>query len=134
MNSFMDSALLILRIAIGAIFIAHGAQKTFGAFGGPGIQGLTGMMENLGFYPVILWAYVLALSEFVGGILVLFGALPRIGAGLIAIAMFVAIAKVHGPKGFFLAQGGCEYAFLIFMVCMSLILTGAGKFSVFNKF
>ena len=133
MNNVTDIAILVLRIGLGVIFIAHGSQKCFGAFGGPGIQGVSAMVKGLGFSPPLLWAWALACSEFIGGLFVLFGVFPRIGAAVIGIAMAVAIAKVHGPKGFFLMQGGFEYPFLILMVCISIIISGAGRFSLFNK-
>ncbi|MCX5678858.1 MAG: DoxX family protein [Candidatus Omnitrophica bacterium] len=134
MSALSDIAILLLRIGIGVIFIGHGMQKTFGAFGGQGVQGLVGMVQSLGFNPPIVWAWILALSELSGGIFTLLGVLPRVGAALISISMIVAIVKVHGPKGLFAAQGGFEYPFLILMVTLSLVITGAGKFSIFNKF
>lgn len=134
MSALTDLAILLLRIAIGVIFIAHGAQKSFGAFGGPGIDGVIEMVKGMGFNPPILWGWAVALSEFLGGIAVLLGVLPRTGAALIAVTMAVAILKVHGPKGLFAMQGGFEYPFLILMVALSLVITGAGKFSIFNKF
>ncbi len=131
----MDSiALLILRIGLGTIFIAHGSQKLFGAFGGGGIQEVSAMVKNMGFLPPVFWAYALAISEALGGLLVILGFLPRIGAGLIAIVMLVAIFKVHLAKGFFAAQGGFEYQLLILAVCLSLIISGAGNYSLFNKY
>ena len=132
MKSIMliDTALLILRVAIGTIFLAHGSQKLFGA---GNINGFAGMLQGLGFAPPVLWAYAAALSEGLGGLLLLLGIAPRLSAGLIAIVMLVAIVKVHGAKGFFMAQGGFEYQFLILISCIALILTGGGKFSLFNK-
>ena len=129
-----DVALLVLRIALGIVFIAHGLQKTFGTFGGPGIKGTSDMLMSLGITPSLLWAWVDALGELIGGLFVISGAFPRIGAVLIASSMLVAIFKVHLSKGFFIMQGGFEYAFLALMVSVSIIIAGGGKFSLFNKF
>ena len=134
MVDLYDTAILVLRIALGVIFIAHGLQKTFGAFGGPGIEGTSKMLTNLGIQPPLLWAWIDALGELLGGIFVLTGIFPRIGAVLISASMIVAITKVHWSKGFFLMQGGFEYAFLALMVSVSIIIAGAGKLSIFNKF
>jgi len=134
MSTPASIALLILRIALGIIFIAHGSQKSFGAFGGPGIKGFSGMVQGLGLNPPVLWAWAAALSEFFGGLLLLAGVLPRIGAFLIACVMVVAIARVHWAKGFFIMQGGFEYPFLILMVCIALMITGAGEYSFFDRF
>jgi putative oxidoreductase len=133
MSILIDTGILVVRIALGVIFIAHGMQKCFGAFGGPGIDGFSGSVKMLGFNPPLVWAWIAAGSELAGGLFTLFGVLPRMGAALIAMVMVVAITKVHGPKGFFLMQGGFEYAFLILMVCISLMITGAGRFSLLNK-
>jgi len=132
-NRFMDLALLIVRIAVGVIFVAHGLQKTFGLFGGPGIEGVTSMVSGMGFQHPVVWAWVLSLTELISGIMLIFGIFPRLSALLIAIIMGVAIYKVHGPKGFFAMQGGFEYPFLILASSIALALAGAGKFSLFNR-
>ena len=132
-NSVVDAAILVLRIAIGVIFLAHGMQKLFGLFGGSGINGFAEMLKSLGFASPLFWARVAAAAEGLGGLFLLLGVVPRIGAGLIAIVMLVAIAKVHGPKGFFMMQGGFEYQFLILMTSLALILAGAGKFSLYDR-
>lgn len=129
----IDTAILVLRLAVGVIFVAHGAQKLFGAFGGGGIEGLTQMLSGLGFGMPLFWAWALAISEFLAGIFLIVGVLPRLSASLIAIIMVVAITTVHGPEGFFAMQGGFEYQLLTIAACVSLILTGAGKFSLFDK-
>ncbi len=129
-----DVALLALRLGVGIIFVAHGFQKLFGLFGGSGLQGVAGMLKSMGFAPPLFWAVVLGLGETLGGIFLILGFLPRIGAALIAVVMLVAIAKVHLARGFFAAQGGLEYPFLILMSCLALIISGAGRLSFFNRF
>ncbi len=133
-NNPIDSAIFFIRATLGVIFLAHGLQKTFGLFGGPGVEGVTGMLKSMGFAYPVMWAWILSLTELIGGLFLILGILPRISAALIAIIMVVAIVKVHGPKGLFSMQGGFEYQLLILMTCISLMITGAGKFSLFDKF
>ncbi len=133
-TALTDVAILILRLVLGVIFVVHGMQKLFGAFEGAGIEGLTQMLSSLGFGVPLFWAWVLAISEFLAGIFLILGVLPRLSASLIAVIMAVAIATVHGPAGFFAMQGGFEYQLLTIAACVSLILTGAGKYSFFDKF
>jgi putative oxidoreductase len=129
----IDYALLVLRFAAGIIFLAHGMQKLFGAFGGSGIKGFSDSLKGLGFSAPLFWAWVAALGEWLGGLFLLLGVIPRISAGVIAIIMIVAIIKVAGKKGFFMMDGGCEYQFFILMTCIALMLTGGGKFSLYDK-
>ncbi len=133
-SNAVNLAILILRIAVGVIFIAHGAQKVFGVFGGSGIGGFSGILENKAFIFPSLMAWAVALSEFFGGILLVLGIIPRISAFLISIIMLVAVIGIHGPNGFFAANGGFEYPFMLLMASIALMLTGGGKFSLFDKF
>ena len=120
-------------MGIGIIFIAHGLQKAFGLFGGHGIDGVAKFLSGLGFSPSLVWAYLLAYTELWGGVGVLFGVCTRISAGLISVAMVVALLKVHLAKGFFLSDSGFEYIFLILCACIALIVSGPGKFSITKK-
>src|SRR5689334_17110441 len=101
--------LLILRLAIGAIMAAHGAQKLFGWWGGPGINGWTGAMTRMRIRPALAWAWISALGEFAGGIALALGFLYPLPIIAIAGAMLVAIALVHWPKGFWNSKGGFEF-------------------------
>ncbi|MGB3112659.1 MAG: DoxX family protein [Candidatus Omnitrophota bacterium] len=130
---FDDVAIFILRVTVGAILLAHGLQKLLGAFGGPGIQGTATMLSGMGFAPAEIWAWVLALGESLGGLFLILGILPKLSALAIAVVMIVAIVRVHGPKGFFMMKGGFEYPLLILSVCITIMITGAGKYSLFNK-
>ena len=112
----------------------HGLQKLLGAFRGAGIDGTTHMMSGLGFTPPEVWAWILASAETVAGLFIILGIFPRLCATVIGIIMIVAITKVHGPKGFFMMQGGYEYQMMLLAVCVSLILTGGGRYSLFDKF
>lgn len=130
----MDLGIFVLRVVLGVIFIAHGSQKLFGAFSGPGISGVEGMLKNMGFFAPLFWAWALSVTEALGGLLVLLGVLPRTSAAFIAIAMLVALVKVHLPKGLFMSQGGFEYLLLILAACIMIVLAGGGKFSLYDKF
>ena len=128
----LDLGILVLRLALGVMFIAHGLQKSFGLFGGPGIEGFSRMLSGLGFAPATLWAYIAAYTELLGGLLLILGIQVRPAAALLLILIVTAAVKVHLEKGFFLSNGGFEYTFIIAAICISLILLGAGKFSVFK--
>ncbi|MFC1658291.1 DoxX family protein [Candidatus Omnitrophota bacterium] len=132
-GNLANIAILFLRVALGVIFLAHGLQKLVGAFGGGGIEGVSRMMQGLHFAPANFWAWVVALVESVGGLFLILGVLPRLSAALIAVVMVVAIAKVHFANGLFAAKGGFEFALLILATCLFFIATGAGKFSLFNR-
>jgi putative oxidoreductase len=116
-----------LRLALGAVFIAHGSQKVLGAFGGKGLFAWTSGSAPLGLHPAWLWLGAAALSEFLGGILVLLGLVTRLGAFMIASVMLVAIYGVHWP-GFF-APGGFEYPLSAFAMSLALLISGGGNAS-----
>ncbi|MDD5115702.1 MAG: DoxX family protein [Candidatus Omnitrophica bacterium] len=124
---------LVLRLGLGIMFMAHGLQKSFGLFDGPGIKGFAGMLSGLGFAPAIFWACLAAYTELIGGLLLILGVQVRLCALLLFILIVVAGIKVHLAKGFFLSNGGFEYTFIIASICLALIFLGAGKFSVLNK-
>jgi putative oxidoreductase len=128
-----DFGILILRVTLGTIFLAHGLQKLLGAFGGPGIKGTASMLGGIGFTPPEVWAWGLALGEAVGGLFLILGVLPKICAFVIAIIMIVAIVRIHGPKGFFMMKGGFEYQLLILSACIYIMITGSGKYSLLDK-
>lgn len=128
-----DWASLPLRISLGIIFVAHGLQKVFGAFGGPGIEGFSQMLSGLGFQPALVWAYVAALVELLGGLCLIAGFLTRISALLIFVLISVATFKVHLANGLFMSKGGIEYNLVILSACIALLILGPGKLSVNKK-
>jgi putative oxidoreductase len=130
----IDLAILILRLGLGIMFVGHGLQQTFGMFGGPGIKGFSGLLSGLGFSPAIVWACIAAYTELIGGLFLIFGIAVRTSAAFLLIFIVVAAYKVHLSKGFFLQSGGIEYTFIIACVCAALIISGAGKISLLNKF
>jgi putative oxidoreductase len=119
----------VLRLAIGAVFVAHGAQKLFGIWGGGGLTATAGFFSQLGLTPAYPLAVLVALVEFVGGALLILGALTPFAAFVLAINMAVAIWKVHAVHGFFL-PAGYEYAMALLGGLVALMLTGPGALSV----
>ena len=101
---------LALRVPVGIILAAHGAQKLFGWFGGYGLAGTGGYMESIGLSPGTLMAALAGGAEFFGGLALLIGLLVRPAAAVLAFTMLVAIFSAHISKGLFLANGGYEFA------------------------
>jgi putative oxidoreductase len=123
-------AVLVLRLFVGFAFMMHGSQKLLGAFGGPGVAGVAGMLTKLGVEPANILAWVVSITEFVGGVCVFFGFLTRFWAAGLVIDMAVAIAKVHLPNGFFAAKGGMELPLSFGVMALVILLTGPGSLSV----
>jgi putative oxidoreductase len=129
-----DVTLTILRLAVGVLFFAHGAQKTLGWFGGPGYSVMMGAFERGGI-PAPL-AFLAIMAEFLGGIGLILGLLSRIAAFGILCNMLVAIFTVHLPNGLFMnwtgqQKGeGYEYHILVVAICIVIMVRGAGLFSI----
>jgi putative oxidoreductase len=121
-RSAVDIALLTVRVAVGIILVAHGAQKLFGAFGG---QGLAATVAGLG--PI---GYLVAIGEFFGGAGLIVGFLCRFSAASNIIIMLGAIAMVHGKNGFFQSAGGFEYNLALIGLLQPTLIAGPGKFAI----
>ena len=128
-----ELAPLVVRIVLGVIFIAHGSQKLFGAFGGPGVVGFSMFMKQLHMNPPLLWAFIVSLTEFLGGMGVLFGLLTRWAALGLTSTMVVAIALVHGKNGL-MGPGGFEYNLALIALSLALVFWGPGKISLEGAF
>jgi len=121
---------LIFRVTIGALFMGHGAQKLFGWFGGPGLEGASGFMESLGLKPGRRNAIAGAGTELAGGAMIAAGALtPVAAAGLIG-TMLTAIRTVHLPNGFWNSDGGYEFNLALIAGLLALVDGGPGEPSV----
>lgn len=120
-RSAIDWALLVVRIVVGVIFMAHGAQKLFGAFGGPGLSAVVEMMGPLG--------YLVAIGEFFGGLGLILGFLSRFSAASLILIMLGAIVMVHGKNGFF-APEGFEYNLGLIGLLAPILIAGPGRFAV----
>lgn len=127
----------VLRLAVGAVFVAHGAQKLFGLGGGGGPSGTAAFFAQLGLRPAYPLALLVGLVEVGGGLLLLGGAFTKVSAGLLTATMVVAVWKVHIPNGFFLnwtnapGQGhGYEFSLVLLGALAALLLSGPGALSV----
>jgi putative oxidoreductase len=126
--------LAMLRIMVGVVFFAHGAQKALGWFGGPGFDGTLAMFAGMG-VPAPLAVLVIC-AEFLGGMGLLLGALTRVAALGITAVMLGAIAMVHARNGFFMNWSGTqrgegfEFHLLALAALACLVVEGAGVASV----
>ena len=126
----MAIGLLLLRLFVGLTLAAHGAQKLFGWFGGYGLTGTGGFLEQLGFFPGRRNALFAGLAELSGGLLLALGLATPLAATLIISVMFVAIATVHIKNGFFNSNQGYEYNLTLAVVALSIAIIGAGPISL----
>ncbi len=123
-------AMLPLRLALGVIFIAHGAQKVFGSWEGPGLRTFASFPPPYSFMrPAWLWMGAAAVAELLGGVLVLLGLFTRVGAFLIAGVMLTAMFGVHWSKGFFMSNQGIEYTVALLGMALALLVAGGGQAS-----
>ncbi|MGE8097877.1 DoxX family protein [Pseudomonas fluorescens] len=122
--------LTVMRIFVGLIFAAHGAQKLFGMFGGYGIAGTAQYMESIGLAPGHLMAILAGGTEFFAGLALVIGLLARPAALGLAFLSLVAIFSVHIHNGLFMANNGYEYALTLLGVSIAVLIEGAGKLSV----
>lgn len=125
----VDIALLLVRIIVGVIFVAHGSQKLLGAFGGMGWEKT---IEMMGGGPI---PRLVIIGEFFGGLGLIFGFLSRFSAASIIVIMMGAVAMVHGHNGFFLSytdpkMNGFEYNLSLVGCLIPILICGPGRFSV----
>src|ERR687895_1285903 len=123
-------AALLLRVVLGGLLTGHGAQKLFGSFSGPGMEGTTGFMEMLGLKPGRPWAVLAGLSEFGGGVLTLLGLLNPVGPIGIIGSMAMATRTAHRGKPIWVTEGGAELPVTNIAAATALILNGPGKYSL----
>ena len=126
----MSIGLLILRLVVGLILAAHGAQKLFGWFGGYGIAGTGQFLEQLGFRPGRMHAAQAGLAESVAGFFLAAGFLTPAAAAALVAVMLVAAVSVHIKNGFFAQSGGYEYTLLLGGAALALAFTGPGALSL----
>ena len=130
----------VLRVMVGITFIAHGAQKLFGIWGGAGLAGTGGYFDSIGLSPGFPLAVAVGVVEFGGGLLLTAGALTAYAAGALVLAMLGAIWKVHLANGYFLnwaitpGRGhGVEYNLVLIAALVCLAFTGPGAFSIDHR-
>jgi putative oxidoreductase len=108
-----DLALALVRVVVGLIIAAHGAQKVLGVWGGPGLAGWTQGISRMGMRPAAFWAWVSAFAELAGGFAFALGFLLPVVAAALSIQMAVAVARAHWSKGFWNTKGGIEFPFAL---------------------
>ena len=128
-NTEAGSAAFFLRIPVGIILAAHGAQKLFGWFGGYGLEGTGQWMASIGLEPGYLMALLAGSAEFFGGIALIVGLLARPAALVSAVTMVVAIVTVHLDNGLFMSNNGYEFALTLLAATVALTIQGAGSYS-----
>src|SRR5918992_2211082 len=125
-----DLGALLLRAVQGALLAGHGAQKLFGSFNGPGVEGTSGFMEMLGLRPGRPWAVLAGLSEFGGGVLTVLGLLNPLGPLAVIGAMSMATRKAHWGKPIWVTEGGAELPLLNIAVATALMIREPDRFSL----
>ncbi len=129
-----DFTVAILRLLLGAVFFAHGAQKMLGWFGGYGFSGTMGFFTQMGIPAP--FAFLAICAEFFGGLGLIVGFLARIAAFGILCNMVVAVVTVHLRNGLFMNWAGnqkgegYEYHILAIALALLILIKGAGAFSV----
>ena len=129
-HALRDLALLVARAGLGASIAAHGAQKMFGAFGGPGLDGASKMMASLGFDPPRRYAQAASLTELTAGALIVCGMFGPIGPALLVSVMTVAVQSVHRKNGYFATNNGFELNTMYALLAMLLATEGYGSISI----
>ena len=126
----LSLGLLILRVIGGLTLAAHGTQKLFGWFEGPGLTKLSQGFEKQGFKPVWLWVSLVILGELGGGLSVAFGFLTPLGAAGMFAAMFMAIFKSHWKNGFWNSKRGLEFPLQLLAIGVAIGIMGPGSYSL----
>ena len=125
-----EAAPMIVRVVQGSLMAGHGAQKLFGSFGGPGLEGTSGFMEMLGMRPGRPWAYLAGLSEFSGGVLTALGLLKPLGPLGVIGAMSMATRKAHWDKPIWVTEGGAELPVLNIAISTALMIRESDGYSL----
>lgn len=126
----VTAGLLVLRLVLGLTLAAHGAQKLFGWFNGPGLAGFAANLEELGVRPGRVWAVVSAGVEFGAGLLVVAGLLTPVAALLLVGDLLIAVVTVHLARGFWNHDGGYEFPLALIGGLVALSLVGPGSASL----
>lgn len=129
-----DVGVLVMRLVLGVVFIAHGAQKLFGWFGGNGLDGTARFFESSGFSPGKPLAFLAGLAEFGGGIALILGLLTSFaGAALVAtMAGATAVSAAGGNNAFFAMDNGYEFTLTLTGMALAITLIGAGRLALDN--
>lgn len=124
---------LPLRLGLGIVFLAYGLHNAFALFGGGGIESFSNALSAIGFTPSILWAYIIAYIQLVGGLLLLLGLFTTVVSVILTIVVAFLSVKINLPSGFFIASGGIEYGLILVCALLSLAMSGAGNLVISVK-
>jgi putative oxidoreductase len=119
--------MLILRLTLGLIFVAHGLRQFFGLFGGGGMEDV---IRRLGLRPAKLWASLAGLGNLCGGLMIALGAFTFLGCALIITTMLVAMLTIKAHSGFWERYGGYEYNLCVIGNTVAIALMGPGEISL----
>lgn len=121
----VDVALLVLRVGLGIVMVAHGVQKFM-----QGMEGTAGFFGSLGIPMPQVAAPLVAGLEVVGGIALVLGVLTRVFAALMTVSLLVALFTVHLGAGFYVADGGYEFVLILAVGMIALVIAGPGRYSL----
>jgi len=125
-----DVGILILRLAVGLTFAAHGAQKLLGWWGGPGFAGWSGGIARMGLRPAPLWAAISAGVEFFGGLLLALGLLTPIASAFLVAQSTYIVVRTHLPRGFWNSGGGIEFPLQLLAGSLLVVASGPGAIAI----
>lgn len=126
----LDIAMLVLRVAIGAIFVAHGLQKLLGWWGGPGWAGWKGFIAYMGLKPPLFWASISLIAELGGGVAIILGLLVPLAAAALVAQTITLLIKVHWPNGFWTPAGGIEFPIALLAGAFAVQVLGPGSWAL----
>jgi putative oxidoreductase len=130
MTASLNVALLLVRAVAGLTLAAHGSQKFFGWFEGPGLAKFSGGLQKQGLKPAGLWTALVVLGEVGGGLSLAFGLLTPLGAAGGLGAMFMAILKAHWKNGFWNSKRGVEFPLQLLTMAVAVGIAGPGDYSL----
>jgi putative oxidoreductase len=128
----MSLGLLVLRLVVGLLLMAHGCQKVAGCFGGAGPERTGAFFESLGLRPGTRMALAAGLAEVAGGALLVLGLLTPLGAAILSAVMITAIWTAHRSAGLWAPEGGFEYNLVLLATFFALTGVGPGEWSLDN--
>lgn len=124
-NTGVDLGLLLLRLGLGALFLLHGAQKLFGAFGGPGTDGFAASLSGMGFQQAATLSLVTGVTETAAGALLILGLLtPLAAAGVLGV--LISAVATNLDAGFF-APEGFEFEAALGVMALAVLFAGPGR-------
>jgi putative oxidoreductase len=124
-----DVGVLIVRLAVGLTFAAHGVQKILGWWGGPGFAGWTAGIVRMGLRPAPFWAAFSAGVELFGGLLLALVLTPIASAFLVAQSIYI-VVRTHLPRGFWNSKGGIEFPLQLLAGSLLVAASGPGAIAL----